>query len=81
MFENAMQYNQEGSLIYNVSLHRESNEDIHCYLQSAKKLLDVIGLKAHELGYDEQKARIKDTRVTPLTVKDFSFHCICLFGV
>jgi len=41
MFDNAMQYNQEGSLIYN----------------SAKKLLDVTLLKAHELGYDEHKPK------------------------
>lgn len=65
MFENAMQYNQEGSLIYNVSLHGQFNGDIDFDLQSAKKLLDVTVLKAHEFGYDEQKPRIKETRVPP----------------
>ncbi|CAF1064000.1 unnamed protein product [Adineta ricciae] len=56
MFDNAMQYNQEGSLIYN----------------SAKKLLDVTLLKAHELGYDEQKPRIKEacTNFPTINVKD-----------
>ncbi|CAF1429645.1 unnamed protein product, partial [Rotaria sordida] len=56
MFDNAMQYNQEGSLIYN----------------SAKKLLDVTLLKAHELGYDEQKPRLKEARVNipMITIKD-----------
>ncbi|UJR20847.1 hypothetical protein I4U23_023957 [Adineta vaga] len=56
MFDNAMQYNQEGSLIYN----------------SAKKLLDVTLMKAHELGYDEQKPRLKEVRVNlpMVTVKD-----------
>ncbi|CAF3490377.1 unnamed protein product [Rotaria sp. Silwood1] len=50
MFNNAMQYNQEGSLIYN----------------SAKKLLDVALTKAHELGYDENKPRLKEARVNIL---------------
>ncbi|CAF3919770.1 unnamed protein product [Adineta steineri] len=56
MFDNAMQYNQEGSLIFN----------------SAKKLLDVTLLKAHELGYDEQKPRIKEARINlpMIPVKD-----------
>ncbi|CAF4674713.1 unnamed protein product [Rotaria sp. Silwood1] len=56
MFDNAMQYNQEGSLIYN----------------SAKKLLDITLLKAHELGYDEQKPRLKEARVNipMITIKD-----------
>ncbi|CAF1185958.1 unnamed protein product [Rotaria magnacalcarata] len=47
MFNNAMQYNQEGSLIYN----------------SARKLMDVALLKAHELGYDEHKPRVKEVPV------------------
>ncbi|CAF3059741.1 unnamed protein product [Rotaria sp. Silwood2] len=47
MFNNAMQYNQEGSLIYN----------------SARKLLDVVLVKAHELGYDEHKPRLKEAHV------------------
>ncbi|CAF0886930.1 unnamed protein product, partial [Didymodactylos carnosus] len=53
MFANAMQYNQEGSLIYN----------------SAKKLLDVAILKAHELGYDENK-RLKDYRNIVADIKE-----------
>ncbi|CAF3715671.1 unnamed protein product [Rotaria sordida] len=52
MFNNAMQYNQEGSLIYN----------------SAKKLLDVALVKAHELGYDEHKPRLKESRVNISTI-------------
>ncbi|UJR28717.1 hypothetical protein I4U23_009946 [Adineta vaga] len=56
MFNNAMQYNQEGSLIYN----------------SAKKLLDVTIHKANELGYDEHKPRLKEVRlhIAPISVKE-----------
>ncbi|CAF0748887.1 unnamed protein product, partial [Didymodactylos carnosus] len=57
MFANAMQYNQEGSLIYN----------------SAKKLLDLALLKAHELGYDERK-RSKNYRNIITNIKDEPFE-------
>ncbi|CAF4439206.1 unnamed protein product, partial [Adineta steineri] len=52
MFNNAMQYNQEGSLIYN----------------SAKKLLDIALFKAHELGYDEHKPRVQEVRLNSSTI-------------
>ncbi|CAF1411121.1 unnamed protein product [Adineta ricciae] len=56
MFNNAMQYNQENSLIYN----------------SAKRLLDVTIQKARELGYDEDEPRLKEVRVniSAISVKD-----------
>ncbi|CAF3824420.1 unnamed protein product [Adineta steineri] len=60
MFNNAMQYNQEGSLIYN----------------SAKKLLDIALFKAHELGYDEHKPRVQEVRLNSsiIPIKEEQFE-------
>ncbi len=39
------------------------------FIKSAKKLLDVTLQKAQELGYDDEKPRIKEARVSIPLVK------------
>ena len=64
MFNNAMHYNKEGSLIYNVSIQIiECRLDIYKILLECEKIDGCSSTKAHELGYDEHRPRLKEARV------------------